>query len=89
MELCLNEVLNNAIVHGNASDPKKRIRIHVLEQQGRLLFRIIDESRGLADNALDIAKLPDVTATSGRGLALIKALLPDSRIDDGDTVLVV
>ena len=88
-ELCLNEVLNNAIVHGNASDPKKRIRIHVLEQQGRLLFRITDESRGLADNALDIAKLPDVTATSGRGLALIKALLPDSRIDDGDTVLVV
>ena len=89
VELCLNEVLNNAIVHGNASDPKKRIRIHVLEQQGRLLFRITDESRGLADNALDIAKLPDVTATSGRGLALIKALLPDSRIDDGDTVLVV
>ena len=89
LELCLNEVLNNAVVHGNAGDSKKRIRIRAFEKAGRQHFRITDESRSLASDALDIADLPSANATSGRGLALVKALLPDSRIDDGDAVLVV
>lgn len=89
LELCLNEVLNNAVVHGNAGNPNKRIRIDVYEREGRPQFRVTDEARALAANALDTAELPSLTATSGRGLALVKALLPDSRIDDGDTVLVV
>lgn len=89
LELCLNEVLNNAVVHGNASDPEKRIRIQLLDKEGRLQFRITDETRGLADNALDLANLPDSDMTSGRGLVLIKTLLPESRIDDGDTILIV
>ncbi|MDG1204133.1 MAG: ATP-binding protein [Pseudomonadales bacterium] len=89
LELCLHEVLNNAVVHGNASDPNKRVQIQMFVKDGRLQFRISDEARSLADNALDIAELPGFEATSGRGLALVKTLLPESKIDAGDTVLVV
>ena len=89
LELCLHEVINNAVVHGNASDPNKRVQIQMFVKDGRLQFRISDEARSLADNALDIAELPGFEATSGRGLALVKTLLPESIIDAGDTVLVV
>jgi len=89
LELCLHEVINNAVVHGNAGDPKKRVQIQMFVKDGRLQFRISDEAKSLADNALDIAELPGFEATSGRGLALVKTLLPESRIDAGDTVLVV
>jgi serine/threonine-protein kinase RsbW len=89
LELCLIEALNNAVIHGNASNPNKRILICISDQQGEMQVRITDELRGVDQDALDIASLPNPAAVSGRGLVLIKSLLPESRVEQGDIVLVI
>ena len=73
---CLSEALINAILHGNAQNPEKKVYINleVIENK-RLVFTVTDEGNGF-----DFNNIPDPTAPenlenlSGRGIYIIKKL---------------
>src|SRR5471030_3325815 len=46
MMTCLNEVVNNAIVHGNKLDPNKKVIINVEIEPKRITWTITDEGPG-------------------------------------------
>ena len=75
MMTCLNEVVNNAIIHGNKLDPAKKVIINAEVDAKRALWTITDEGQGF-----DYVHLPDPTADenleklTGRGVFIIKML---------------
>jgi len=75
MMTCLNEVVNNAIVHGNKLDPNKKVIINVEIDNKRIMWTVTDEGSGF-----DYVHLADPTAPenlenlSGRGVFIIKML---------------
>jgi serine/threonine-protein kinase RsbW len=75
MVICLTEAVNNAIFHGNKSDPGKKVRISSVYNDHSLSFVVSDEGEGF-----DYSAIPDPTMTlhlkkeHGRGLFLIKEL---------------
>lgn len=72
------EATNNAIVHGNKSDPEKRVKVGIVKYEGDLLVRIADQGQGF-----DYASVPDPTSPenlekiNGRGLFLMRRLSDD------------
>ena len=75
MMTCLNEVVNNAIVHGNKFDPNKKVIVNVEIEPKRITWTITDEGPGF-----DYVHLADPTAAenienlSGRGVFIVKML---------------
>ena len=72
-QLCLEEALVNAITHGNANDPRKRVTVRVYCASECWGVEIADE--GLGFDWKDWARRLDdginVAQPTGRGLALI------------------
>ena len=75
MMTCLNEALNNAILHGNKQDPNKKVIINAEVDGRRISWTITDEGKGF-----DYVHLADPTAPenlealTGRGVFIIKHL---------------
>ena len=75
MMTCLNEAVNNAIVHGNHEDPNKKVIVNAEIDGRRIIWTVTDEGTGF-----DPDKIPDPTAAenlenlSGRGVFIIKHL---------------
>lgn len=81
------EATNNAIIHGNNSDPGKNVKIEIHMDQSQLKVHIEDQGGGF-----DFASIPDPTAPenlekiNGRGIFLMERLsdeilyLEDGRI---------
>lgn len=73
--VALTEAVNNAILHGNKSDPNKKVNIDYEVQKDTISFVIADEGKGF-----DYYNLPDPTAPEnlekpcGRGIFLMKHL---------------
>jgi len=69
------EATNNAIIHGNNSDPKKIVKIEMLMEQKELKVHIEDQGQGF-----DYSTVPDPTAPenlekiNGRGIFLMERL---------------
>ncbi len=69
------EATNNAIIHGNNSDPEKNVKIEMMMEKKELLVHIEDQGRGF-----DYATVPDPTAPenlekiNGRGIFLMERL---------------
>ena len=69
------EATNNAIIHGNNSDPEKIVKIEMLMEQKELMVHIEDQGHGF-----DYATVPDPTAPenlekiNGRGIFLMERL---------------
>ena len=73
--VAVTEAVNNAIQHGNALDPNKKVSVSYEVDGDRISFTVSDEGKGF-----DYYNLPDPTApeniekTSGRGVFLMKHL---------------
>ena len=69
------EAVNNSIVHGNKSDPKKLVAIEIESNNDKLKIKVKDEGPGF-----DYKHIPDPTAPEnienihGRGVFLMKHL---------------
>lgn len=69
------EATNNAIVHGNNSDPAKQVKVEILKEKSSLVIKIADQGRGF-----DYSTVPDPTSPeniekiNGRGIFLMKRL---------------
>jgi len=69
MDLLLCEFVNNAIIHGNGLDARKRVRVQVKVGRKWIRLRVSDEGKGF-DWKSRLRKVAAVTDTSGRGLAI-------------------
>lgn len=69
------EATNNAIIHGNNSDPKKHVKIKIKLEEKELRVHVEDQGSGF-----DYSNIPDPTAPenrekiNGRGIFLMERL---------------
>jgi serine/threonine-protein kinase RsbW len=82
------EAANNAIIHGNKSDPNKRVKVQIEKADTNLIIKIVDQGPGF-----DYDSVPDPTAPenlekiNGRGIFLMQRLSDDLRFsNEGRTV---
>ena len=81
--MSVREAAVNAVLHGNAYDPDKKITVAYETSPDTLAITITDEGKGL-----DAATLPDPLAeenllkTSGRGIFLIRSFMDEVHIRD-------
>ena len=86
--ISLTEAVTNAIIHGNAKDESKYVKVSIERRNKGLAFLISDEGGGF-----DYASLPDPTAPEnllrigGRGVFLMRQLSDNVVFsDNGSTV---
>ena len=80
--MAVREAAVNAVLHGNAYAPDKKVKLE-FEQTGRgLVITIRDQGKGI-----DLSAIPDPTApenllkTSGRGIFLIRSFMDEVEIN--------
>jgi len=79
LQLGLQEVLVNAVRHGNGNDPQKCLRVRRIVTPRWWVFQVQDEGCGVPTDARcgSLPQQPD--ALCGRGLFLIHACFDDVR----------
>ena len=79
--MAVREAAVNAVLHGNAYDPAKKVNLEFERMGDDLIITIRDQGKGL-----DPSKIPDPLApenllkTSGRGIFLIRSFMDDVQI---------
>ncbi len=89
--LCLDEMISNAIVHGNSGDANKKVRVRVFCSRDHWGWEVIDEGSGFDWQGL-LKKLDsgiDHDQDSGRGIPLVIAAGGLEFLEDGRRVRVV
>ena len=83
------ESVNNAIVHGNASDKSKTVKLSAEFEDELIRFSITDQGKGFNFNDLPDPTAPDnLEKSGGRGIFLMKHLSDEvSFKNDGRQVL--
>ena len=78
ISMAVREAMINAVLHGNAYDPAKRVNL-TLEQNGReLIVTIGDEGKGLEPEEVPDPLAPEnLMRTSGRGIFLIRSFMDE------------
>ncbi len=72
----LTELVNNAILHGNKSDPQKKVTIEVHFTVNELEVIVRDEGEGFDPEALENPIDPEnLLKESGRGIFLVERLV--------------
>jgi serine/threonine-protein kinase RsbW len=72
----LTEAVNNAIVHGNKSDPARKVTVICESLPGWLLFIVNDEGRGFRpERVANPLKSENLLRESGRGVFLMRTLM--------------
>jgi serine/threonine-protein kinase RsbW len=76
--ISVTEAVNNAIMHGNHADRKKRVHIVYLKSPDALIIKIRDEGEGFdPDNISDPTTANNLLKAKGRGLFIIKQLMDE------------
>ena len=79
LQLGLQEVLVNAVRHGNGNDPRKCLRVRRILTPRWLIWQVQDEGPGLPGPQRRAALPCQPEARSGRGLYLIHHCFDDVR----------
>lgn len=86
--ISLTEAVNNAIIHGNGKDKRKKVQVCFEKRGNGIAFQVSDEGEGF-----DYNNLPDPTAPEnlercgGRGVFMMRQLCDDMRYtNNGRTV---
>ena len=81
LAMSVREAMVNAVLHGNAYDPKKRVFV-VFESNGtKLAITITDEGRGLEASELPDPLAPEnLLKQSGRGIFLMRSFMDEVQI---------
>jgi serine/threonine-protein kinase RsbW len=81
ISMAVREAAVNAVLHGNAYDPGKKVKLDFERSANDLIITIRDQGKGL-----DLEKIPDPLApenllkTSGRGIFLIRSFMDEVQI---------
>ena len=80
--MAVREAAINAVLHGNAYDPAKKVSIQ-FERTGKdLVITIKDQGKGIDLNAIPDPLAPDnLLKTSGRGIFLIRSFMDEVQIN--------
>ncbi len=84
--MAVREAAVNAVLHGNAYDPEKKVALEFERTSRDLVITIRDQGKGL-----DPSNIPDPLApenllkTSGRGIFLIRSFMDDVEIHPSST----
>lgn len=74
--ISITEAVNNAIVHGNGSNPAKKVAVRCEAIAGGLLTVVKDEGRGFRPETVDNPlKEENILKESGRGIFLMRTLM--------------
>jgi serine/threonine-protein kinase RsbW len=69
------EAVNNAILHGNKSDPEKIVGIEIDHKKNLLLITVTDEGKGFNPKKVPDPTTPEnIEALNGRGIYLMSHL---------------
>jgi serine/threonine-protein kinase RsbW/non-specific serine/threonine protein kinase len=79
LQLGLQEVLVNAVRHGNGNNPAKCLRVRRILTPRWVVFQVQDEGCGVAPEDRAVALPEQIDALSGRGLFLIHECFDDVR----------
>ncbi len=72
------EAVNNAIIHGNHSDPNKRVLIRVLVGKKIVTIKVKDEGEGFnLRNLTDPRAEDNLLKESGRGVFLMRTMMDE------------
>ncbi len=81
--MSVREAAVNAVLHGNAYDPNKKITVAFVAANDSLAITITDQGKGLDEqNVPDPLAEENIMKTSGRGIFLIKAFMDEVNIRD-------
>lgn len=86
ISMAVREAAVNAVLHGNAYDPGKQVKLDFERTTTDLVITIRDQGRGL-----DLSKIPDPLApenlmkTSGRGIFIIRSFMDVVEIHPSQT----
>lgn len=85
ISMAVREAAVNAVLHGNAYDPAKKVTIGFESNSSALKITVSDEGRGLnPDNIPDPLAPENLLKQSGRGIFLIRAFMDEVRIRNLD-----
>jgi len=78
ISMAVREAAVNAVLHGNAYDPKKRVTIQFETTPKTLTVSVRDEGKGLNPEEVPDPLAPDnLLKQSGRGIFLIRAFMDE------------
>ena len=81
--MSVREAAVNAVLHGNAYDPEKKITVTYETSPDALVVIITDQGRGLEGSELpDPLSESNLLKTSGRGIFLMRSFMDEVRIKD-------
>lgn len=81
ISMAVREAAVNAVLHGNAYDPAKKLTLGLEKAGAALVITVSDEGRGLdPDNIPDPLAPENLLKQSGRGIFLIRAFMDEVRI---------
>ena len=74
IEISLREVINNAIIHGNKSNPKKRVFLDFEWKDRKLKLTVTDQNTDIVDfdEINERINSKDVLALNGRGILIMR-----------------
>ncbi len=89
IEIALREAILNAVIHGNAEAPAKRVYVTCrCAIDGEVSITIRDEGKGFDIGAVRDPTTPEnLLSTHGRGIYLMKTLMDEVSFEDGGTVV--
>ncbi|MBZ5569345.1 MAG: ATP-binding protein [Acidobacteriia bacterium] len=81
ISMAVREAAVNAVLHGNAYDPDKKVTVGLENTGGKLVITVTDEGLGLKpENIPDPLTPENLLKQSGRGIFLIRAFMDEVRI---------
>src|SRR5207302_9385617 len=86
ISMAVREATVNAVLHGNAYDPEKKIELEFERTEDDLVITIRDQGKGLDPVNIPDPLLPEnLLKTSGRGIFLIRSFMDDVQINPSQT----
>lgn len=86
--VAVTEAVNNAIQHGNKSNPDKNIEVALKKQHNKLQFTIKDEGDGFDfENIPDPTDPANIEKINGRGVFLMKNLADQVEFSENGKVV--
>ena len=81
ISMAVREAAVNAVLHGNAYDPGKKVTIGFESTNAALVITVADEGRGIKPEDIPDPLTPEnLLKQSGRGIFLIRAFMDEVRI---------
>jgi len=81
ISMAVREAAVNAVLHGNAYDPGKKVDLKFESVDEKLVITICDQGKGLDPNSLPDPLAPEnLLKQSGRGIFLIRSFMDEVRI---------